>query len=264
LNDLQGDLIFVKNIDNISHQRMREPTVRWIQILGGYLVQLQACVHQHIRNLQTGDVASIQAARDFVQQTFSSSEAAPVGDPGSTRDVLLSRLMRPLRACGMVRNQGEPGGGPFWVREADGSTSPQIVEAAEVDLGDADQRAILKQSTHFNPVFMALAVRDERGRAFDLRQFVDDQRVILTEKPIGEQTATVLERPGLWNGGMARWNSVFVEVPQEVFSPVKTVLDLLRAEHQPDAFGEEAGEQSPHERPQLAGPPTHKTHRRGR
>jgi hypothetical protein len=147
------------------------------------------------------------------------------------------------------------------VRGADGSISPQIVEAAEIDLQDARQRAVLKQSTHFNPVFMALAVRDECGQAYDLRQFVDDQRAILTEKPVGDQTATVLERPGLWNGGMARWNSVFVELPQDAFSPVKTVFDLLRAEHQPVASSGSTRDRSLHEPSRPASLPRHQNHR---
>jgi hypothetical protein len=133
----------------------------------------------------------------------------------------------------MVANEGEPGGGPFWVREADKGTSLQIVEKAEVDQEDAKQQRVLETATHFNPVFMALGVRDEDGKPYDLRDFVDEDRAIITRKPLAGGVATVLERPGLWNGAMAKWNSVFVEVPIDVFSPVKTVLDLLRPNHQP-------------------------------
>jgi len=132
----------------------------------------------------------------------------------------------------MVKNTGEPGGGPFWVRESEGGCSAQIVEAAEVTDHDERQQHVLGQATHFNPVFMALGLRNEQREPLDLRQFVAEQRAIVTEKPVAGESATVLERPGLWNGTMAGWNSVFVEVPEAVFSPVKTVFDLLRSAHQ--------------------------------
>ncbi|MCH5375815.1 MAG: DUF4301 family protein, partial [Planctomycetes bacterium] len=155
-------------------------------------------------------------------------------DPAIMRNALTSRLRRPLRVCGMVRNEGEPGGGPFWVREADGSTSLQIVESAEVDLVDATQQAIFQQATHFNPVFMALGLRDQDDRPYDLHRYVSQQRFILSRKMDRDRPIRVLERPGLWNGSMADWNTVFVEVPRAVFSPVKSILDLLDEPHQPD------------------------------
>ena len=133
----------------------------------------------------------------------------------------------------MVRNTGEPGGGPFWVREEDRSASLQIVEGAEVDRSSAGQRAILESSTHFNPVDLVCAVRDARGAPFDLREFVNPDAVIFPRKFQGGCEVRALERPGLWNGAMARWNTVFVEVPAATFSPVKSVFDLLRPEHQP-------------------------------
>jgi hypothetical protein len=233
LNELQGDLIFVKNIDNVAHEHWREASVVWLQILGGYLRRLQDAAHEHLRGLNSHNPRSVVAAREFVHLTFPGAALPATEDPNTLREVLIKQLKRPLRVCGMVKNAGEPGGGPFWVREADGGISAQIVETVEVDARDARQQAIVEQATHFNPVFMALAVRDENGELFDLREFSDEDRVIITQKPVGGQTATVLERPGLWNGAMARWNSVFIEVPKEVFSPVKTVFDLLRQEHQP-------------------------------
>jgi hypothetical protein len=234
LNSIQGDLIFVKNIDNVAHEHSRETSITWIQILGGYLVRLREAVHQHVRALKSGVPSAINAAFDFVQLTFPNVAAELKSEnPNEMRSALLSRLNRPLRICGMVENEGEPGGGPFWVRDVDGSDSVQIVESAEIDRDDASQGAIFSQATHFNPVFTALSVRDERGQPFDLWDFVNQDRVIRATKQVAGQTATVLERPGLWNGGMAGWNSVFVEVPMGVLSPVKSVLDLLRPEHQP-------------------------------
>ncbi len=233
LQALPGDLIFVKNIDNVAHEHARTASIAWMQILGGYLVRLGEAVAHHLHSLQAGDDAALAQAVDFLRQTF--PHATPTGNDNrqQLRDTVLSRLNRPVRVCGMVQNEGEPGGGPFWVRENDGGVSPQIVEAAEIDAEDAEQQAIFSRATHFNPVFMALAVRDQRQEPFALAEFVQQDRILTATKQVAGQTATILERPGLWNGGMAGWNSVFVEVPSTVFSPVKSVLDLLRPEHQP-------------------------------
>jgi hypothetical protein len=233
LNELQGDLIFVKNIDNVQHGPQAGQSPVWIQALGGFTVQLQEAIHEHLRALQVGEARSIVAASNFVQQHFPSVSVPRTTDWTAVRQSLIECLSRPLRICGMVRNEGEPGGGPFWVHHGDGSRSLQIVETSEIDLQDSSQRAAVDHATHFNPVFMALAVRDPTGRPYDLHQYVDRNRAITTQKSVNGRTAHVLERPGLWNGGMAMWNSVFVEVPGDVFTPVKTVFDLLREEHQP-------------------------------
>lgn len=234
LHDLSADLIFVKNIDNVFHERMQGPTELWIQSLGGYLVRLQQLVHSHLRALESGgSEQAIQSAEGFVSEQFPSHHSSKDGDAKSRLDQLREFLDRPIRICGMVRNEGEPGGGPFWVRESDGSDGIQIVENAEIDPDDQDQQAIFQSSTHFNPVFMALGVRDYRGNSFNLRKYVDPNRFILTKKVSDGRTIRVVERPGLWNGSMANWITVFVEVPKQVFSPVKTVFDLLRDEHQP-------------------------------
>jgi len=233
LNALAGDLVFVKNIDNITHEHARADSLTWIQILGGYLLQLQDSIHHHLQRLQQEDEAAVTQAAEFVQQHFPGASKALTTDGIALRTALLQRLNRPLRVCGMVKNEGEPGGGPFWTAAPGGDVSPQIVESAELDSGDAGQQAIFAQGTHFNPVFMGLSLRNASGEPFDLTQFIDQSRFIKATKPYGGQTATVLERPGLWNGAMAGWNTVFIEVPTSVFSPAKTVLDLLRAEHQP-------------------------------
>ncbi|MCH7727180.1 MAG: DUF4301 family protein [Planctomycetes bacterium] len=192
LRDLErADLVFIKNIDNICHERMSDPTHTWIRALGGYLVRLQA---------------ELSASSNGVDC--------------------------PIRICGMVRNEGEPGGGPFWVREPDGSESLQIVESAEVNKKSDEQQKIFTQATHFNPVFMVLAIRDQNGELHELHDFVNQDRFIFTRKVEKGRSVRALERPGLWNGTMHFWHTVFVEVPKDVFSPVKTVFDLLRAEHQ--------------------------------
>jgi len=233
LHALKADLIFVKNIDNVCHEHAREASVRWIQVLGGYLVRLEEAVHQHLRALKSGENNAVPAAFDFINLTFPQRQVAATEDQDALRAELIDSLSRPLRVCGMVKNEGAAGGGPFWVRKSDGRVTPQIVESVEVDAENADQQKLLKQATHFNPVFMALAVRDENGEPYDLQKFADEGRAILNNKQVQGTKAVVLERPGLWNGGMDDWNSVFIEVPIEVFSPVKTVLDLLKAEHQP-------------------------------
>lgn len=240
LNSIQGDLIFVKNIDNVAHRHSQVASIAWMQILGGYLVRLENSLHHHVRALKSGKKNATSEAFDFLQATFPNSLELKREDPDEQRRALISRLSRPLRVCGMVKNEGEPGGGPFWVRETNRSESVQIVEAAEINQSDPAQVSIFSHATHFNPVFMALSVRDERGAPFDLRNFVDQDRVIRAKKQIAGKTAITLERPGLWNGGMAGWNSLFVEVPVEVFSPVKSALDLLRPAHQP-ASGNVAG-----------------------
>ncbi len=146
---------------------------------------------------------------------------------------LLERLDRPLRVCGMVPNSGEPGGGPFWVRDAQGRVTRQIVEGAQIDKRAPDQTDILARATHFNPVDMVCGVSDWRGRPYDLTRFVDEEAVIITSKRQDGEEVRVLELPGLWNGGMAGWHTLFVEIPPEAFNPVKTVFDLLRPAHQP-------------------------------
>jgi hypothetical protein len=150
------------------------------------------------------------------------------------RDFLLSRLNRPLRVCGMVKNEGEPGGGPFWVERRDGTLSLQIVESAQVDPQSSKQQAIWASSTHFNPVDLVCAVRDFRGRPFHLERYVDPEAVFISQKSKDGRDLKSMELPGLWNGAMTEWITLFVEVPIATFNPVKTINDLLRPEHQPE------------------------------
>lgn len=191
-----GDLVFVKNIDNLLPEARHREIARWKLLLAGKLLAAQA---EHA--------------------------SGGAGDSGR----------RPWRVCGVVANSGEPGGGPFWVSEADGRTTLQIVEAAEVDGRDAAQSGIRRRTTHFNPVDLVVALRDPAGEPWDLARFVDPGRAFVAEKSEGGRNLRVYERPGLWNGAMAGWNTLFVEVPAWTFAPVKTVLDLARAEHLPTA-----------------------------
>jgi hypothetical protein len=229
LADLQGDVVFIKNIDNVQPQRTLPVTSHWKRALAGYLVGLQQEMFALLDRLAEAEpaAAAIDDAAAFARERLQWEGSA--GD----RAQLTALLNRPLRVCGVVRNTGEPGGGPFWVRDARGNVTKQIVEASQVDARSAGQQAILGRATHFNPVDLVCALRDHRGRPFDLTRFVDHEAVIVTRKLEAGREVRVLERPGLWNGAMAGWNTVFVEVPIETFTPVKTIGDLLRAEHLP-------------------------------
>jgi hypothetical protein len=237
VDDLQGDLVYMKNIDNVQPEHRQQTVVGWKRTLGGYLVKLQREIHRKLAELRDpGSPArlldeAVRFAGSRLQVELN-GRLDPLS-PQARRAYLIQRLNRPLRVCGMVPNRGEPGGGPFWVRGGDGAVSLQIVEGAQIDPHSDKQREILRGSTHFNPVDLVCAVRDKDGRPYDLHEFVDPDAVIITKKSSGGRALKVLERPGLWNGAMARWNTVFVEVPLETFAPVKTVLDLLREEHQP-------------------------------
>ncbi len=238
LNRLRGDLVYLKNIDNVVPDHLKGSTIEWKKILGGYLIQAQRQVFRHLDKLQQkpGDQRGQEAALDFLQQALSISK--PEGfwnwPAENRREFLLKKLNRPLRVCGVVKNQGEPGGGPFWVRGRDGSLTLQIVESAQVDLESDQQHEIWSRATHFNPVDLVCSLRDYQGKPFDLRRYVDPEAVFITRKSKGGQALQALELPGLWNGAMADWITLFVEVPLETFNPVKTLMDLLRPEHQPE------------------------------
>jgi hypothetical protein len=238
LNELQGDLVYIKNIDNVVPDHLKEPTVLWKKILGGFLVDLQEQIHQYLRMLWQGSDQPrlVKEVIEFARERL----PLPI-PPGIlqwsedlARDFLGRALNRPLRVCGVVPNQGEPGGAPFWVQELDGSLSLQIVEKAQVDLNNSEQRGIWEAATHFNPVDLVCGLRDDQGVPFDLTQYVDHEAVFISRKSMEGGELKALELPGLWNGAMAHWLTVFVEVPINTFNPVKTVFDLLRPEHQPD------------------------------
>ena len=186
--------------------------------------------HGYWRSLE--QLADDPGALEFVARELSSRPGHSHEGTAEGRGLWLgSRLDRPLRICGVVKNQGEPGGGPFWVRDSDGGTTLQIVESASVDLDDSDQARIWGSSTHFNPVDIVAAVRHRHGKSYPLEEFVDWDGVFVADKSSHGRELRALERPGLWNGAMAHWNTVFVEVPLETFAPVKKIVDLLDPSH---------------------------------
>ncbi len=226
LGEIGADLVFLKNIDNVAVDRLKPETSRWSRALVGFAAELAAEAQGLLDRLHDPcDARALRDAAAFVRESL--------GDPDAPadREALAARLDRPVRVCGMVPNTGEPGGGPFWVRGADGRVTRQVVESAQV-APVAAQQALLRSATHFNPVFLACALRGRGARPYDLARFVDERAAIVTRKSAGGRELLALERPGLWNGAMAGWNTVFVEVPLAVFNPVKTVMDLLRPEHQ--------------------------------
>ena len=237
LSDLHGDIVFIKNIDNVTTTEQSAPTVLWKKLLAGYLVRIQEKVFRCIDKLQAPEqsAADLEAAARLLREQLQLGipDTLAAAGPEDVRLHLLQLLQRPIRVCGMVRNTGEPGGGPFWVRDRSGLLSRQIVERAQTDLQAAEQQAHFDNGTHFNPVDLVCGMRNGHGKAFDLQKYIDADAVFLSHKSSGGRALKALERPGLWNGAMAGWLTLFVEVPLETFNPVKSVLDLLRPAHQP-------------------------------
>ncbi|HXG18499.1 MAG TPA: DUF4301 family protein [Methylomirabilota bacterium] len=235
LNDLQGDIIFIKNIDNVVPDHLKAETYRYKKALGGYLVSVQNELFMHLRRLtqEPRSEAAVFAALAFARQKLFLQPPEEVMRAGraAQQQFLMQKLNRPLRVCGMVRNTGEPGGGPFWVHDQDGALSLQIIESSQVNIQAADQRAVWQAATHFNPVDLVCGVRDFQGRPFDLHRFTDPATGFISTKSKDGKELRALELPGLWNGAMADWNTIFVETPLSTFNPVKTVYDLLRPEH---------------------------------
>ena len=226
LGRCDSDVVLVKNIDNIVADHWRPEVVAWREALSGYLLELQDRAHALLRKLDAGVPGVEYEAMRFLIDKLGHPEPPPIG----LRAHVIDRLARPLRVCAMVPNSGQVGGGPYFV---EGEFGPQIIEQVEMNIDDPEQAARVGASTHFNPVDMALGLRDHRGVPFDLLEFSDPQRPLVTRKRQGGAMVTALELPGLWNGSMAGWNSVFIEVPSSVFRPVKTLSDLLDEAHRP-------------------------------
>jgi hypothetical protein len=237
LDAIAADIIFIKNIDNIAPDRLKQETVRWKKILAAYLHTVQDGVYHRIRLLAGKDcgAADLEEIASFCRERLHAALPNDLGKRScAARSALLfDKLNRPLRVCGMVKNEGEAGGGPFWVdnRNGEAGQSLQIVEEAQIDHNDAQQRAIWRSSTHFNPVDLVCGVNDFRGEKFHLAKFVDPACSIISRKSEQGEELLALERPGLWNGSMAFWNTLFIEVPLISFNPVKIIADLLRPEH---------------------------------
>jgi hypothetical protein len=239
LNLLDEEIIFVKNIDNTVPDHLKTETSHWKRLLAGYLIRLQEEIFASVRFLagESGTEEELERMCDFAETRVN------IVFPGGFRELSFSerksflyrQLNRPLRVCGMVKNEGEPGGGPFWVGDADrrGGASLQIIEESQIDRDDPQQRAVWSSAGYFNPVDLVCGVRDFRGRKFDLTAFIDPATASITRKSEKGKELLALEHPGLWNGSMAFWNTVFIEVPLATFNPVKTVTDLLRPQHMP-------------------------------
>ena len=236
LNATEGDVIFIKNIDNVVPDRLKEITVLYKKILGGYLVRLQDEIFHNLNLLsekRVSDELLLRVVRFCQEKLFLFFPDEFWNDSISgKKEYVFWMLNRPIRVCGMVKNEGEPGGGPFWVKE-DGTRSLQIVEQDQLDVNSEEQKDIWKSSTHFNPVDLVCGIRNYQGEKFDLNAYVNRDAVIVSKKSHKEGNLKALELPGLWNGSMAYWNTIFVEVPLETFNPVKTVDDLLRKPHLP-------------------------------
>lgn len=235
VNNLGADVIFIKNIDNVVPDDRKTDTVFWKKVLGGLLLTIEKQIAEHRRNIRQEGASgeTVAAALEFVEGRLGITVPDRVRHASAEEKgkFLLDRMDRPLRVCGMVPSSGEPGGGPFWVRSPDGGLSMQIVESAQIDPESSGQQKILKDLTHFNPVDIVCSVRDENGSPYDLTRFVDDAAVFISQKSKDGRDLKALEHPGLWNGSMAWWNTIFVEVPLSTFNPVKTVNDLLRDAH---------------------------------
>ena len=236
LNDLKGEIVFVKNIDNIVPDRLREPTITYKKVIGGVLFDIQAQTFEYLDMLEDGNVEDdvLEQIKEYANKKLNIFiPAAYEGyDKMEKIDFLFNTLNRPMRVCGMVKNEGEPGGGPFWVKNSNGELSLQIVESSQIDFSIPEQKEIVSRATHFNPVDLVCGVRDFHGNPFDLKQFVDASTGFISKKSKDGRDLKAQELPGLWNGAMADWITVFVEAPIITFNPVKTINDLLREQHQ--------------------------------
>lgn len=235
LNDLNATVEFIKNIDNVVPDSIRESTLLYKKIIAGYLIELHDKTSGYIRLIDSRKYseANLEEIVEFLRERFSfdAPELSTLkGEDLST--YLRAKLDRPMRVCGMVRNEGEPGGGPYITYNADGSRSLQILESTQIDLSKEENREMMAKATHFNPVDLVCYVKDNEGRKYDLPAHVDPETGFISSKSLHGRSLKALELPGLWNGAMSDWNTAFVEVPVSTFNPVKTVNDLLRPQHQ--------------------------------
>jgi len=226
LSEIEADLVFIKNIDNVVPDAHKAKALASKKVLAGLALEIRDTTRDWIQILESTENIDWVGLNTFIRESLMVRDVEL-----NDIDATLRILQRPLRVCGMVKNEGEPGGGPFWVRMPDGSVRPQIIEMAQINLDDPEQASIVEDSTHFNPVDIVALLKDHRGVNYDLKNFIDPEMAFISEKSYLGKSIKVLEHPGLWNGGMAYWNTVFVQVPLDSFNPVKTVNDLLRPAH---------------------------------
>lgn len=236
LNDLNADIVIIKNIDNLSIENLSADTILYKKLLIGYLTQIQNKLFEFLITLDKKDFVKI-SFDEMLKFALENLYVTKPKDFAKWNDdqkhkFLFDNFNRPIRVCGMVKNVGEPGGGPFWVQDEDGSLSLQIIEQSQINMNDENQKNIFMQSTHFNPVDLICGIKNYKSENFDLHKFVDHHSGIITKKSKDGVELKALELPGLWNGSMANWITIFIEVPISTFNPVKEVNDLLRKEHQ--------------------------------
>ena len=234
LNDIHSDVIFIKNIDNVVPDRLKEGEAHYKRLLAGILVAMQQRTHAYLDRLESGEATADELAEmlAFTEKELCISCSGQFASEDELKKYLKRKLDRPFRVCGMVKNQGEPGGGPFIAVNSDGTASPQILESSQIDKNDPTAMDAFRNGSHFNPVDVVCGVKCNHGNKYNLTEFVDPDTGFISYKSKNGKELKALELPGLWNGAMSDWNTIFVEVPVSTFNPVKTVNDLLRAEHQ--------------------------------
>lgn len=236
LNDLDADIIFIKNIDNVVTYKYKTEVAKYKKMLAGILIDVQEKAFSYLKLLDKKNLSEEQLIEiaEFLSNKMNVKISSEFEKYSLKYQIeyLAEKLNRPIRVCGMVKNEGEPGGGPFWIKDESGNISLQIVESAQINKKSKHQKDILKGATHFNPVDLVCGIKNHKGEQFDLRKYVDDKAAFITMKTKTGKDLKALELPGLWNGSMANWNTIFVEVPLITFNPVKTVNDLLKAPHQ--------------------------------
>ena len=236
LNQLDYDLIFIKNVDNIAVFEQNKTLSDYKKMAAGVLLKIQEQAFKYMRKIDEDSI--LEDELNNIELFVINRLNADLGDaynqltPEEKIGVLRDRLNRPIRVCGMVKNEGQPGGGPFWIKEENGQISLEIIEFAQIDADNDDQMRIVNKATHFNPTDLVCGVRDYKGNKFNLTDYVDPKAAFVTMKSQNGVEIKAYELPGLWNGSMAHWNSIFVEIPLETFNPVKTVNDLLNPAHQ--------------------------------
>ncbi len=236
LNEQDADIIFIKNIDNVVVPENLDVVTRSKKTLAGVLIQAQQKAFEYAKLLDEATLSDEQRneIKQFLENTLNVrfSNTFETASAAAQAKILSDKINRPIRVCGMVKNEGEPGGGPFWIVSKEGNTSLQIIESAQIDANNKSQMDIVSNATHFNPVDLICGIRNYKGEKYDLLNFVDHKQGFITEKTKDGRALKALELPGLWNGAMAFWNTIFVEVPLLTFNPVKTVNDLLKPTHQ--------------------------------
>ncbi|MFW5821194.1 MAG: DUF4301 family protein [Bacteroidota bacterium] len=234
LNDLEEPVVFISNIDNVCPDHSKDLKIYYKKILGGFLVKKTESIHNILNRIEKGERGG--ALRTHILEVVSEISPEASEELKKLQNDLFNEqayefLNKPVRVCGMVKNVGEPGGGPFWIRDEAGKMSKQIIESSQIDMNDNSQKEIFHSSTHFNPVDIVCYIRDHKGEKFDLNKFTDPSMAFISKKTSGGKELKALEHPGLWNGSMAGWLTWFIDVPLETFTPVKTIFDLLRDEH---------------------------------